>query len=296
MSTATEFTFDVEADQRTGREATGARIQPSTTGNTEVLSTDNPEDRELYRLAQEEPPVEPDESDLSAEIANLKRKLGEQGSLQGGLKAEAAQIPALRAEMDRIRAENAQMKAVQTQQQSSYKNADIFQGIPQDQAFQSPAERQKINEFAVAAAQSIGQQNETIRELMGVVTDLQRNQVRTVTGLSEAEEAQLVIDKPYLNSLTGNDRIQAMADVVTARKTQQVAPQRAANEVARETARTNSHNEKSNASTESLDEAMTSAEAKLLRDMDSGRLDSKQMSERMRKIGIGRIDGYGRNY
>ena len=295
MSTS-EFAFDVEADQRGEREATGARVQPSTTGNTDVLTTDNPEDRELYRQAQETPEVESDESDLAAENANLKRKLGEQGSLQGGLKAEAAQIPALRAEMDRIRAENAQMKAVQTQQQSSYKNADIFSGIPQDQAFQSPAERQKINEFAVAAAQSIGQQNQTIQDLMQVVTDLQRNQVRTATGLSEAEEAQLIIDKPYLNSLTGNDRIQALADVVTARKTQQVAPQQAANEVARASARTNSHNEKSNASSESVDEAMTSAEAKLLRDMDSGNLDANQMAERMRKIGIGRIDGYGRNY
>jgi len=295
MST-TEFSFDVEADQRAEREATGARVQSSTTGNTEVLSTDNPTDRELYRQAQESPEPEADESDLTVEIANLKRKLGEQGSLQGGLKAEAAQIPALRAEMDRMRAENAQMKATQTQQQSSFKNADIFANIPQDQAFQSPAERQKINEFAVAAAQSIGQQNQTIQELAQMVTDLQSNQVRTATGLSEAEEAQLLADKPYLNSLAGNERAQAMVDIVGANKTREVAPQKAANEVARASARTNSHSEKSNASAESLDEAMTSAEAKLLRDMDSGRLNSDQMADRMRKIGIGRLDGYGRSY
>lgn len=281
---AQEFVFNAEADQK----LSGDRFPTIEEGQTGETTFNTP-------VPREGPEDESTDDDMVAELAKLKHKLGEQGSQMGALKAEAAQVGGLRAEMDRMRADNAAMKAANAQQQSSYQNADIFASIPQDQIFQSPAERQKINEFAVAAATSLNAQQQTVQELTEIVNQLQQTQTRTVTGLSEAEEAKILAAKPYLNALSGNDLAAAMIDAAKAQGIQQVAPQQAANEVARDAARQESFTQSGNATASGPD--MTPAADKLLRDFRSGKYDSaEKMKVAMRKIGIGNVDPYGRSY
>ena len=276
---AQEFGFDVDTDRKLNSDRFPATEQDEQAQFNE-------------QVPREGPTPEPDEADVAAELSKLRSKLGEQGAQMGALKERANAADTLRSEVDAMRAENAQMKAAAAQQQQGYGNADIFSDIGADQTFQSPMERQRINQLAVATAQTIGQQNEIIEGLKNAVNVMQQAQYRTATGLSDAEEAQLSQENPWLNTLPVNEKAQAIASLVSNR---QVAPQQAANEQARNAARAASHTESGNAPTGGPD--VNPAGEKLLRDFRSGKYDNAEsMRKAMRKIGIGSVDDTGRPY
>lgn len=285
MAETQAFEFDVEADRKADQMAGERFGMPS---NPEGLTTDTPDRDE--QIAEAIAAQGKEEAPQSAEeVEYLKRRLGEQGNEIGELRRKAAEAEALRLQLQMIerRLNEGNRPAIDPN------NIDLFQGIAPDQTFMSEAEKYRINRSMVALAQAMQQQLESIRN------ESNYNAVRAASGVSEAQEAEIVSQYPWVNSLSGKDRASAIVEMAKARAGAQAAPQKSANEAARQAARGAAYVEPSSSrgTTSASADSLEPAQDKLLRDIRSGKFkDAESMRAALRKVGTANVDNYGRRY
>ena len=283
------YTFDVEADRKLDRQLQGSRfpIVEDDPNNPQSLDTDvrdgDPEAgaNAARELAEEDAKAAQKPSD---EIAFLKKVTGDQGNELGELRRELA----ARKDSDgRIAQLEAEVRRAQAPVQGEF---DMFDGIPDDQKFMSPLERRQVSmkfqELAQAAA----------TEIQKARDEAQYFAAKTASGVDANLERELVQEHPFLNSLAGVQKAEAITQMARYRKSAEGAPNRSADEVARSAARAASHTESSNGAGTGAEDSLEPAAERLLREARAGRHNAEVLGEKMRKIGIPRYDSNGIRY
>ena len=279
------FEFDVESDRRADEVLAGERFgSPS---NPQGMTNDVPDRQQQIEEAVTTPGEMP--GPTAEEVEYLKRRLGEQGNEIGELRRRAAEADMLRAQMD-IMARQRQAHS-RSAGDIDINSIDIFQGVPADQAMLSPMERQVMNRALVALAKATQEQLESIRN------ETTYNAVRASSGVTEAQEAAVMSNYPWVNSLAGKERAAAIVEMAKNITRETTAPQRAATEAARGQARTAAYVESSSRVSDAASEAIEPVHQKLLRDIRAGRFKTAAEQEAaLRKAGVSRVDTYGRRY
>lgn len=279
------FEFDVEADRKAD-EMAGERFgAPS---NPEGMTTDTPDrDQQIAEAIASQGKGEAPQS--AEEVEYLKRRLGEQGNEIGELRRKAAEAEALKMQLQMI-----ERRLSEGNRQTIDPNSiDLFQGIAPEQSYMSEAEKARINRSMVALATAMQQQLENVRN------ESNYHAVRAASGVSEAQEAEIVSQYPWVNALSGKDRASAIVEMARARAGAQAAPQKSANEAARQAARGAAYVEPSSSrgTASASAEAIEPAQDKLLRDIRAGKFkDAESMRQALRKVGTANVDNYGRRY
>ena len=287
---AQEFTFDVEADKALKRQSQGEQVQTSEIGTDPAgpmsISTDDPAVREARQREREQPTPDLSPDDLvriREENDYLKRKLGEQGSQMGELKAAAGQASRLQAQMDALQRQQA------SGNQADINNLDLFGDIPDDQKYMSPAERGRLNHVLKTLAFA------TEAQLRKVKEEAVYSSTRMSTGITDEEEAAVVAQAPWVERLSGMDRLSAVRTLVEGQRKERGAPTRAANEASRSAARREYYVESSSPTGGEPTDALEAAHDKTLREIRSGKYKTAaEMEQALRKVGIGRVDDTGR--
>jgi hypothetical protein len=285
-----EFTFDVEAERRADQARAGNRMNDSVSGAPDLgMTTDTPEHAEAVRKAREQPVPEPTEEvdieKLRGENEFMRKQLGKQGNEIAELRKSAAQVDEMRIQFQAYQAQQEQAQRTQQPQQQF----DAFAGISDEEMYNPQVLRRVVSDNFYNLAQA------TQVELDRVRSESTYAAQRTASGVSDAEERELVQENPWLKSLAGSERASAITKMAQARKQTQEAPKQAAEEAARLNARAASYVEGSDTVSGETDNAMEPALDKLRRDIHAGKYKTPaDMEKALRKVGIGRYDGYGR--
>ncbi len=290
---AQEFSFDVEADKRANQALAGKRVNDSATGDAFGMTTDTPENREAALRERQTPAPEPTEEvdveKLQGENEFMRKQLGKQGNEIAELRKSASEAAELRAQFQAYQAQ--QEQAQHAQQAAQQQQVDIFADMSDEDWYNPQIARRRVSDAFVRLAQA------TQAELDKVRNETTYAAQRTASGVSDAEERELIQENPWLKSLNGSERASAISKMAQARKQTQEAPKQAAEEAARLNARAASYVEGSDTVSSESETGAEPAMDKLRRDIRAGKFKSAADIEKaLRKAGIGRYDGYGRGY